>query len=138
MLAITVFGVVAAIFASKGPDRPRAGGAEARLRIESEPSAHFHQPTTIRVQVRAGAPDGFARIWVPADYLQKVEVQDISPKPVVIDAEPDRLVYVFRLSDAGSPAIFSFTFLPSEVGPLSGRMGLPSGEEQSFSQFVYP
>lgn len=136
LFAITV---VAAVFATKSSETPRAtGGAEARLSIESQPNAHFHQPTTIRVQVRAVDRDGFVRVWVPADYLQKVEVQDISPKPVVIDAEPDRLVYVFRRPDAGSPVTFSFTFLPTEVGPLAGRMGLSSGEEQTFSQFVYP
>ncbi len=139
LFVVAVLAVLAAVFTSKGPEPPRAaGGNEARLRIESEHDAHFRQPTTIRVHVGGGVSKGLVRIWVPADYLQKVEVQDINPKPAAIDAAPDRLVYVFWLPDPSRPATFSFTFLPAEVGPLSGRMGLVSGEEQSFEQFVDP
>jgi len=140
LFAIAVVAVIAVVFATRSGENPHAGAAtEAALRIESDQTARFRQPTTVRVYLRGGAAtDGYVRLWVPADYLQKVELQEVDPKPEFMEAAPDRLVYVFRLADPHRPATFSFTFLPSEVGPLAGRIGLLSGEEVDFKQVIYP
>lgn len=95
--------------------------------------------TELRVEVAAGnAQQAELRLWLSEAYLDDVRIQRISPEPDHAEAGFKRTVYVFRVGDPNQPAGIRVEFEPTEIGRLSGRLGIVDGQEVEFTQFVYP
>ncbi len=100
---------------------------------------HFGKPTTLRVRLDGAATEGKeARLWLSREYLENVQLRKVTPEPERVEAGPERLTYVFEVSEPGKPTAVTFNLIPDKVGPLEGRVGLQSGRSLGFWQFVYP
>src|SRR5919199_717735 len=84
------------------------------------------------------APENKARLWVSREYLDGVQLRQVTPEPESVEAGPDRMTFVFRLSDPGRPTAVTFYVEPEKVGRLPGRVGLADEQPINFSQFIYP
>ncbi len=110
-----------------------------QVRLDFNHEGQFNRATQITVHLSGGsAPDGLARIWVDAAYLQHVQLKQVTPQPAAVEAAPDRLIYVFRITRPREPASFRFEFVPLDVGSISGAIGIVSGQAANFEQFIYP
>lgn len=108
-----------------------------RLWMEYDRFERFQSPAQLRVHLQR--PSGEAkqvRLWVDREFLEQVQIQQVTPQPVQVEAEAKHLVYVFETSTE-QPTAVTFHFQPEHIGSLSGSVG-SAGETRHFSQFVYP
>lgn len=109
-----------------------------RLRIDYERFARLATPTSFDVRVAPSAASTTVEVWLSQDYLQQMKVNDVSPEPMEVRIDNDRLVYVFALQQAGVAAQISFYITPLRPGLLSGQAGLTNEQPLELSQFIYP
>lgn len=99
----------------------------------------YRAPTQLEVQLKPeNVSQGKVTVWVSRSYIEKVQTQQVTPPPELVVAGPDRLTYVFRVSQPDQPTAVTFHLEPGEFGSLSGHIGLDNGQPLHFTQFVYP
>lgn len=108
------------------------------LGLEHERFERILAPTTLRIHLQPGVPEGQIEVWFDRKYLENQQVQRIVPLPDEERAEADRLVFVFRAPARERQTAISFFLLPLNPGLHEGRAGLVGGPALSFWQFVYP
>jgi hypothetical protein len=79
------------------------------------------------------------RLWLKRDYLDSFQVESIVPEPESVTSEADRLVYTFRALDNQSGQItFYLKGNAGSFGIIRSEVGIISGGQAGFQQFVYP
>ncbi len=95
--------------------------------------------TTLTLEVDGDqAANNEVRLWVSQDYLDAMEIQQISPQPSEAIAAGDRVIYVFPIDDPSSTLSVSFSLRPQDMGRITGEAGVPDGPSLSFSNLSYP
>jgi hypothetical protein len=95
--------------------------------------------TTLTLEVDASqASDGEVRVWLASDYLDAMQVEQVSPQPSETIAGGDRIVYVFPVDDQAARLSVSFSLRPQDMGRVSGEAGVPDGPSASWTQLSYP
>jgi hypothetical protein len=134
--------IVAALLGLFGPgplSSATAGEQGGALWAEYRRFGRYASPSTLRIHLGTGAArDGEARVWLSREYLEGVRIQHITPEPDSVEAGLDRITYAFRVAEPGQPVAVTFHLELQQIGPTTGRVGLPDGPSLTFSQFVYP
>jgi hypothetical protein len=116
-----------------------AGRQDDPLRAEYNRFWRLQSPMSLRLHFGANAArDGQIRVWLSRAYLEAMHVQHVTPQPQHVEAGPDRLTYVFPLSQPDRPTAVTFHMEAETPGPVSGQAGLENGPVVSFRQFIYP
>lgn len=100
----------------------------------------MNSPAPIKVSVDSGAVRGdLVQIWFSLEYANALEIRGATPPPESGLTAGDRVVYTFR-AKPNQPATITFHSRLTEgtAGFLRGRIGLVSGGETEFWQFVWP
>jgi hypothetical protein len=93
---------------------------------------------TIRFEP-AAVESGTMRLWLKRDYLDSFQVESVVPEPESVTSEADRLVYTFRALDNQSGQItFYMKGNAGSFGIVRSEVGIISGGQVGFQQFVYP
>ena len=101
--------------------------------------ARQQSPETLRVELGPGvARGGEVRLWLARDYVDAIRIERIEPEPDGVQADPDRLVYSFRVAASDRATSVVFHLEHRQVGRPSVRLGLVDGPSLAFTQFVYP
>jgi hypothetical protein len=83
------------------------------------------------------ATNGEIELWISQDYINNVQVEDISPQPQEVRSAGDRAIYVFAIDEPGDPLNATFSLRPHHMGRLSGEAG--SGDTTvRVDQISYP
>jgi len=142
VMALVVLAALVGLFGGAGllGGAAKAGSEDAVVSASYERFLRFMKPTTLQIQLSQEAgKDGKVSVWVDRQYLDGLQVQQITPQPSSAKTGPERLTYVFEVDDPNRPAMVTFDLLPEqEIGALRGRVGVGDGEQVSFGQFVYP
>lgn len=119
--------------------RTTLGEAGDLMWIEYDRFAHLKADMTLDVHLNGSAGAGNeARLWLDRSYLERVQIERITPQPDSVEVTGERLTYVFKVSEAGEPVDVTFSLQPTDFGWLEGQVGLPDGPTLDFGQFVYP
>jgi len=138
-MALVVLAALVGLFGPGLLSAARAGETDGPLWMEYNRFARLQAPQTLRAHLGPdAAKNGEARVWLDREYLQSVQVQQVTPQPALVVAGPDRLTYVFEVDGTEQPTAVTFNVLPDSFGPLRGRVGLEGGGSFGFTQFVYP
>lgn len=78
------------------------------------------------------------RIWLDRDYVDSLQVQQITPQPAQTLVGANRLIYVFDVAAGNRQTVIVFDLRFQAFGLHHGRVGLVGGPVASFRQFVYP
>jgi hypothetical protein len=135
LIGLIVVSGVAGLFGFSGWTR-KTRSISSNAYVEFECILHAKRDTPLRVYFRNEKRDSFVRISVNADYLKRVSIKDILPKPEKTIIENNRLAFIFRTSPNASGYV-DFKSYPS----LPGSVRLEIGEEKDsviIDQFVYP
>ena len=109
------------------------------LWLEYERFERFQSPTKLRLHFNPQTnPTGKIRVWFKRDYLENIQLQQVTPEPESVEAQSDRFVYTFANSKLDRSTTVTFYLQPDRVGALSGSVSLGTGSPLSFQQFVYP
>ena len=140
VMGLIVLAALLGLF-GRGPlARAVVGGEGDPLRVEYDRFTRHASPTTLKIRLTPGVADedGTIRLWLDREYMQAVQVEEISPEPESMEAGEDGIVYVFRVADAERSTRVTFRIQPSGYGLLSGGVGLVGQFRLRFRQFVFP
>ncbi|MFN2595808.1 MAG: hypothetical protein ABR563_01210 [Pyrinomonadaceae bacterium] len=140
LLALLLAASVAGLFGPGLIGRAHAADSASRLRVEYERFERKQAESSIRIEIGAGAAqNGEARVWLSREFLDRVQIHQITPEPESVETAGGRVAYVFRVADPTQPVGVTFHFEPEFAGRLPGSAGLGDGSSQvNFDQFVYP
>ena len=100
---------------------------------------HYHDPTELELEVAPGAVEnGELRLWMDGRYARGLEIEHIIPEPDQVQIEPERVVYVFLVSQPTAPLTIQMAFQHGRFWRQSGQLGLVGGDQLSFDHFVFP
>ena len=112
-----------------------AMSADGSLRIEYDRFMRHHSPDTLRVTMQA--PGETARLSLASDYLQRLDIEKVTPQPAQVISEPGAMSFVFH-ARPGTRMEAVLHISPDKVGPLEGWVAVDGKPPLSFRQFVYP
>jgi hypothetical protein len=141
VMGLVVLAALLGLFGGTGSlGGAKAGSEDAVMSVSYERFLRFMKPTTLQIRLSPEAgTEGEVTVWLDREYLEGMQVQQVTPQPDSAEAGPDRLTYVFKVDDPNGPTAVTFDLLPQQkIGPLKGRAGIDDGEPVNFSQFVYP
>jgi hypothetical protein len=117
----------------------RASAREGGLTVEYSRFAREDAPMLIVVRVPAAAVQtGGVRLSFNADYISKLSLQRITPRPQAVEAAADQVTFHF-LADPGQGVLtFSFEAKPRQPGRNSVRVAVEGVSSIGFWQLVYP
>ena len=79
-------------------------------------------PLQFEIHPRATTDDA-VRLFVSLEYLDTMQIQQITPDPETVYAAADRLIYVFPQLKPGEPSTIRFTLRSTSVGQITGQVG---------------
>ena len=97
------------------------------------------KPTSLRIEVaiQEGSQSP-VQLFISQDYLDSIEIEQITPNPETVYAASDRLVYSFPVVPSANSIVVTFDFKLDVFGLISGRLGLENRQALEFMQVVYP
>jgi hypothetical protein len=126
----------------RGPiSQATAGDRDDPFWIEYARIARFEAPAEIRFHARPDAiANGQLEVWVATGFLDRVQIEAISPEPEAVTAAAGRLIYTFAVSDENvdEPLAVTFRFQYETIGRQRGEAGILNGPAQSFNPLVLP
>ena len=127
------------LFGSGPLSSATAGDAGSPLRVEYERFARHAAPSLLRIHPSAGVVrDGQTRIQINRAWLDRVQVQQITPQPERVETAGEWVIYAFNATDPNHPGPIAYHVTMRRFGLILGRVGTDTGYEVSFHQYVYP
>ena len=138
-MGLVALAALLGLFGSGPLSSATTGGKGDSLQLEYKRFGRFEASTRLRIHIQPGVErEGQVRVWLNRNYVEGVQIQKVIPEPERVEAEPDRLTYVFRTANLNQPTAVTFYLQTQQVGLLSGQVGLAQKQPLSFSQFIYP
>ncbi|MDF5723397.1 MAG: hypothetical protein PUP91_23580 [Rhizonema sp. PD37] len=139
VMALATLAGLLGVFGTGVLSNAKAGKQTDPLWVEYERFERFQSQTKLRIHFNPNAERaGEIRVWFKLDYIENVQLQQITPEPKSVEAQSDRLIYTFSHPKPDQPTAVTFYMQPEKIGPLSGSVGLETGSPISFNQLVYP
>jgi hypothetical protein len=118
--------------------RATAGRPNSMLWVEYDRFVRCHAPATLKVHLRPSGNNSLPALWVARNFLERVEVEHISPEPERIKAAGESLIYIFDVMRTNEKTLVTFQLKPTDCGNASVSLGLVDGPQLQFTQFIYP
>lgn len=103
--------------------------------ITYDPFIRQNVLNTLRIEVRENTSN-LLQIFFPADYLQNVEMKQITPTPLKVEFQDNKIIYSF-LSNSKDYQI-NFFFEPLTIGKSGGSFGKVGSDPVIITQWIYP
>jgi hypothetical protein len=140
VMTLVMLAALLGLFGTGWLDSAVAGQPGSQMWLEYDRFGRA-QAETSRLQIHLGpgaGANGKVRIWINREYLDGMQVTNLTPEPESVEAGPDRFTYVFNAPAASQPAVVIFRLEPDKIGRLNGQVGLEGGASLGFKQFIYP
>lgn len=139
IMAIVGLAALAGLFGPGPLSKTSIGEQGEPLWLEYSRFGRFKAPLTLRVHVGPNTgQQSPMRIWLSREYLEAVQIEQISPQPGQVEAGPEQLTYVFPRSEPQRSTAISFALKAEQIGRQRGCVGLTNGPTLCFRQFIYP
>lgn len=106
--------------------------------IGAEISRYTRLGNTTRLHVDIKQDSGKARLWIHKDIFDAYQIAQITPQPEGSYATPDRLWFVFPVTEPKAPLLITFHLRSERAGAVQTRLGTAGSEPLELSQFIYP
>ncbi len=117
----------------------RASAEAGPVEVEYPRFERKRSPMELRVTVAGGtAEQGRVQLWLDQDFLDRVQIERVSPEPEQVLAGADRTTYVFLVDEPSHPAILTFALEHDTFGAPTASLGLVGGPAVEFTQIIYP
>ncbi len=104
------------------------------LRISYHPFARQLTATDLTIQIKNLQKDQ-ASFWIDQDFLNKYQIQGITPEPDEVTIDGTKLQYQFK--QRSTPVEITLHLQPQQFSFIQGKIG-QANEELTVRQFVYP
>ena len=106
--------------------------------IEYDRLSRYETTAKITFYTQPAIGDSVVKIWISRDYIDEMQVEQITPEPESNQVTADRIIYSFLLSKRSERVKISCHLKTAKIGFLKARTGIEGGDEVVFTQFVYP
>jgi hypothetical protein len=139
LFALFVLAATLGLFGGGPLSAATAGGDGVGLTIGYERFVRLQGQGELNVELAGNqAVNGELELWIDTAYLGAVTIGEITPAPVEVRSDGDRLVHVFAVDDPAQPVRVSISYVPQEIGRLAGAIGVNGGPAIEYTQFSYP
>ena len=137
--AMFAFILVLALFGAFG-DGPlaRAKAHNATLNVEYDRLVRYQAPSTIKVRLARSGNSSMPALAVSQSFIERVEVQHVTPEPERVKGAHDSLIYIFDVAQTNQEVTITIDYKPKAYGKTTVRLGLLDGPQLQFTQFFYP
>jgi hypothetical protein len=143
-IVMTLLVVAAALgLLGPGPLSRATASLPGLLEAEYQRLTRYEDRETLTVRVApAVTTSGVVRLSINRDYLEHAQVMSVMPAPERVEAAHARVVYAFRIAEAGRPLEVTFDLKPRTIGRAEARLAIESpagrGRELTVRQFALP
>lgn len=122
-----------------GPVSTTEQGGSDGFQIRYERFERQMRPSRLMLSLPPpAAGEAETQFWIDRDYLEKVQIEGVSPEPDSVEVGPDRLFFTVKVVDPGQPVHVVVDTQFEDSGWIQGQIGMDEGQPLSFSQFVFP
>lgn len=134
-LGTVLLAAVAGVF---GGRRVSLESADGTLVAEYPRSWRSQSPLELRLTFVP--PDGAreVRLWLGAEYLSAVVLEQMTPETGLVELGSDRLTFLFDLALNPGARSVVVRVRPRRAGVLRGSVGVDNGATLVFDQFIFP
>jgi hypothetical protein len=139
VMALIIASAALGLFGNGLLSAATAGDPDGPISVEYERFVRHDGRASFTVRISADQVSGDSvAIWIAADYMADLEIEQMSPEPQEVRTDGDRLVYVLAHGETSGPLAFDVSFRPETIGRLSGEAGIVDGPQVTFTQISYP
>jgi hypothetical protein len=139
VIAAVALAALAGLFGSGPLSRTTLGEPGGPLWIEYARFGRLGAPLALRVHVAPNTGRQTAlRLWLSRDYMERVQVDQVTPQPERVEAGSERLTYAFSLAESSRSTTIIFSLKMDHFGRQRGCIGMVDGPTLCFHQFIYP
>ncbi len=113
----------------------KAGQASAPFWLEYDRFGRFQAPEKLRIHINKTSSTRQIQLSLSRQYLEGIQIQQVTPEPDRIELSSDRLIYVFN---GTAPTAITIYMQPEQMGLLHGFVRLEGAQPLQFQQFIYP
>ncbi|MBA3659011.1 MAG: hypothetical protein H0W67_05380 [Gemmatimonadales bacterium] len=137
MVSLVIAGALGVF--GRGPlSHATARSPRGDVSLEYERFARLGAPLKLKVTLASGSLPSPVRLSISRQYLDRMMIERILPRPVRVRARGEMLDYAFELAGGrASRAEVVFEMQPSQAGVNHGTLGV-GGQVLTFRQLVYP
>lgn len=100
--------------------------------------SHYVSEITLQIPTQQTSAQQILKLYADGRYLRKMEIKQIIPAPIQVEAHGKDLIYYFLVKPSHQPMIISMLLEPHHIGCLKGFFGIDSDSTIEFKQFAYP
>jgi hypothetical protein len=138
VMALVVLLGLLGLFGTGPLSNTSAGNEGSPLVLHYNRFGRQRSPSKLVADMRPGTAGNEARLWLSAEFLAGMEIEDIEPQPERVEAGPDRSALVFRLVAPGTPTRVTISMRPETLGQIRGHVSVDDAPALRFAQFIYP
>jgi hypothetical protein len=139
VMALLIAAALLGLFGNGPLSRMTAGSEAGPMWLEYQRFARLLAPAPLRVHLAPGAArEGLVLVWIDRQYIDGLELQQVTPQPDRTELGAERLIFAFRRAEGDGAATITFNMRPIRPGSLSGHVGLINGPVFPLQQLVYP
>jgi hypothetical protein len=136
LMLLLLAGVAMGLFGMDGPlSSVHEGRPDRSLAVDYNRFIRYHSPDTIRIAARAAGET--MRLSMDAGYVEQIQIEQITPRPVREIGADGAVTFVFT-TKPGTLLNADIHFAPEKYGRLDGWIALADGPRLRLSHFVYP
>lgn len=136
--ALILLAALLGLFGHGAFSRRRISSADGSMVLDYQRFLQRHSPDSITLRMRHLGQGETLAVWIANSYLTNINLEVIVPNPNSTRAEEGRSTFIFSVPKTNTGILIKFNLEPEAPGRLIGLIGVESGPELSFRQFVYP
>lgn len=140
-IGLAVFLVLAFLgFTGSGPlSNASASSEDDALSVSFERFDRINSMSTFEVHYTPElVSEGELQIWLSANFLTNIQLEQIIPEPDSVELDSERYVYTFAVTSLDRPPPVSFHFRPEKPGIARSNVGIVDGPDIAIRQIVFP
>jgi hypothetical protein len=144
VMALILLAALLGLFGNGWLSHAQTSDSGGALRIEYDRFVRHQARGELRVHFNpAAAAGGDIGLWIDQQYLDSIEMTQITPEPRDQIAVSDGVIYIFEAKADGESVEVLFQFEVQSMGTLRGRFAVANskntiGEQLSINQWSYP
>jgi hypothetical protein len=139
VMAVIILAALTGVFGAGPLSRATVGEPGGQFRVDYPRFARFKAPMTLGIHLGPHTGrQGMARLWLSREYLDGVQIAQVTPQPQQVSAGAEQLTYAFPISEANGSTSVTFFLKAERFGRHGGCAGLVNGPTACFRQFIYP
>lgn len=139
VMTLVIVAAIAGLIGTGPVSDVSAGKPGDAIWVEYQRFARLCAPEELKVHVGKGqARDGRVTVWLNREFVEGLQVEEVTPHPESVEAFGDRLAYVFRTPNPADEVAVTFDVQPKSWGRQRGTVGVAGGTSVALARLVYP